>query len=69
MLPGVTWKMVLMLLAGINTLYFTIFDEPWTIGKDEDAPFTAKLVAATALILVVGVLYCGRMLPFIGNAF
>ncbi|MBV8847605.1 MAG: hypothetical protein JO307_32740 [Bryobacterales bacterium] len=67
--PVFHWKMALMMLAGINTLYFTIFDEPWVVGKDDDAPFRAKMVAATALILVVGVLYCGRMLPFLGNAF
>ena len=61
--------MALMMLAGINVLYFTIFEEPWAVGPEDDAPFTAKAVAASALILVVGVLYCGRMLPFIGNAF
>jgi hypothetical protein len=67
--PVFIWKMALMMLAGINVLYFTIFDEPWTVGPGDDAPFTAKAVAASALVLVVGVLYCGRMLPFIGNAF
>ena len=58
-----------MMLAGINVLYFTVFDEAWVVDAGEDAPFTAKAVAATALFLVVGVLYCGRMLPFLGNAF
>ena len=67
--PVFHWKLILMMLAGLNVLYFTIFDEAWAVGADEDAPFTAKAVAATALILVVGVLYCGRMLPFLGNAF
>jgi hypothetical protein len=67
--PVFHWKLILMMLAGINVLYFTIFDEAWAVGADEDAPFTAKAVAATALVLVVGVLYCGRMLPFLGNAF
>jgi hypothetical protein len=63
------WKLALMMLAGINVLYFTIFKEPWEVGAGDDAPLTAKVVAVAALILVVGVLYCGRMLPFIGNAF
>jgi hypothetical protein len=30
---------------------------------------TAKVVAATAFVLVIGVIYCGRMLPFLGNSF
>jgi uncharacterized membrane protein len=63
------WKVALMLLAALNVLYFTIFDEPWAIQSNEDAPFSAKAVAATAILLVIGVIYCGRMLPFIGNAF
>lgn len=67
--PVFHWKLALMMLAGINVLYFTIFKEPWEVGAGEDAPLTAKVVAVAALILVVGVLYCGRMLPFIGNAF
>jgi len=67
--PVFHWKLVLILVAGINVLYFTIFEEPWEVGPGDDAPFTTKVVAVTALVLVVGVLYCGRMLPFIGNAF
>jgi hypothetical protein len=63
------WKMALILLAGLNVLYFTIFDAPWELGPGDDAPFTAKAVAVSALVLVLGVLYCGRMLPFLGNAF
>ena len=63
------WKLTLMMLAGINVLYFTVFEEPWAVGPGDDAPFTAKAVAVSAFILVLGVLYCGRMLPFIGNAF
>jgi hypothetical protein len=50
-------------------LYFTVLDEPWVLGSGDDAPLTAKAVAVSALILVLGVLYCGRMLPFLGNAF
>jgi uncharacterized membrane protein len=63
------WKMIMILLAGINVIYFTLFDEPWQLKAGEDAPLLAKAVAATALFLVVGVLWCGRMLPFLGNAF
>jgi len=63
------WKIVLMLLAALNLLYFTVFDTPWLLESGEDAPVVAKLVAASALFLVVGVMFCGRMLPFLGDSF
>lgn len=63
------WKLALIVVAGVNVLYFTVFDEPWALGPGDEAPFTARAFAASALVLVLGVLYCGRMLPFIGNAF
>ena len=63
------WKIVLIVLAGINVIYFTIFDAPWALQPGDDAPLTAKVAAATALFLVFGVMYFGRMLPFLGNAF
>lgn len=63
------WKIGLIVLAGINTLYFTLLDEPWSIGSGDDAPFTAKAVAVSALGLWAAVLYLGHMLPFLGHAF
>jgi hypothetical protein len=63
------WKVALVMLAGVNALYFTVLEEPWALGPKEDAPFTAKIAAASAMVLWVGVLYCGSMLPFLGNAF
>ena len=63
------WKIVLVLLAALNLLYFTVFDTPWFLKAGEDAPVMAKLVAACALSLVVGVMFCGRMLPFLGDSF
>jgi uncharacterized membrane protein len=63
------WKMAMIVLAGINVIYFTIFDEVWVLGAGDDAPLTAKTVAASALVLVLGVLFCGRMLPFLGSTF
>lgn len=63
------WKMVLVLIAGANALYFTVFDEPWELGPGEDAPLTAKAMAASAVLLWIGIMFCGSMLPFLGNAF
>jgi uncharacterized membrane protein len=63
------WKIGLAMLAGLNAVYFTILDEPWSLGPKEDAPLTAKIAAASAMLLWLGVLYFGSMLPFIGNSF
>jgi hypothetical protein len=63
------WKIGLAMLAGLNALYFTVLDEPWSLGPKEDAPLTAKIAAASAMALWLGVLYFGSMLPFIGNSF
>jgi len=67
--PSFYWKIALVMLAGLNAVYFTVLEEPWAIGPKEDAPVTAKIAAASAMILWIGVLYCGSMLPFLGNAF
>ena len=67
--PTFAWKILLILLAGVNALYFTMFDETWVLQSGEDAPPRAKAVALSAIFLWVGVMYCGSMLPFIGNAF
>jgi hypothetical protein len=57
------------MLAGLSLLYTTAFEGPWWVGAGQDAPLRVKAVAATAIVSWVGVMYFGRMLPFIGNAF
>jgi len=63
------WKVVLLMLAGVNYLVLTVYDEAWALPASADAPLSGKLLGASALVLSVGVMYFGRMLPFIGNAF
>ena len=63
------WKLVLLLIAGLNTLYFTVMDEPWELKAGEDAPALEKVLAGSVLILWIAVMYFGSMLPFLGNAF
>lgn len=67
--PLFYWKILFVVLAGINALYFMLFDEPWDVGPGEDAPMRAKLIAVSAIFLWIAVLYCGHMLPFKGNSF
>jgi hypothetical protein len=63
------WKVAFMMIASLSVLYLTFFDEPWSVGSGDDAPVTAKIVAASTIFLWLGVLYCGRMLPYLGNSF
>ena len=67
--PSFYWKIAMVMIAGVNALYFTLLDQPWELGPKENAPLTAKIAAASAMLLWVGVMYCGSMLPFLGNAF
>ena len=67
--PVFYWKIVFVVLGAINVLYFMLLDEAWTVGPDDDAPLTAKVVAGSAIFVWVGVLFFGHMLPFLGNAF
>jgi hypothetical protein len=62
-------KVLFIVLAGINVLYFMLVDETWKIGDYDDAPMRAKVAAVLALYIWVGVLYYGHMLPFLGNSF
>ena len=63
------WKIGFLLLAGINLLYVTAFDEPWQVGAGEEASWGNKAIAFSAIASWVCVMYFGRMLPFLGNAF
>jgi uncharacterized membrane protein len=63
------WKIVMLMFAGVNLLYVTVFEGPWHVGPGERAPLRAQAVAAAGIFMWVGVMYFGRMLPFLGNAF
>ena len=65
--PAFYWKLAFILGAGLNTLIFT-FDQGWA-REERPAPAHSRALAASALVLWVGVMYWGSMLPFIGNAF
>jgi hypothetical protein len=63
------WKMILMLPAVVSLIYLTVSDRVWAVGPGDDAPLTAKVIAASSIFLWFGVLYFGRMLPYLGNSF
>jgi hypothetical protein len=63
------WKISLIMIAAANAIYLTVFDGPWALQSNEDAPLKIRCIAASTILLWVGVLFSGLMLPFIGNAF
>lgn len=65
-------KMLFVAGAGVNVLVFYasgLGRSVSQLGAGESAPLAAKLAAAASLFLWIGVMYWGRMLAFIGNAF
>ncbi len=70
---NVAWwaKMLCLLLAGLNAMFFetTVGARTMNLGAGDDTPRLAKMVGAVSLASWLGVLYWGRMLPYIGNAF
>jgi hypothetical protein len=63
------WKVIFLGLAGAHFLYLTVFTNTWTLEAGDEAAPLDKLVAVAGIGSWVGVIYWGRMLPFIGNAF
>ena len=63
------WKLALILVAGANAMYFTVFDQAWTLEAGDTPPLAAKVAAASGIFLWVGVIFCGQMLPFLGKSF
>ena len=60
-------KMLFMLLAGINVLAFYVTGVSRAVdavGPGDDAPLSAKVIAAISLLLWIGVIYFGRMIMY-----
>ena len=64
-------KMLFLLVSGLNVLYFETRHGRSVLALAPDAPMPAAFRRAGAISLVcwLMVLYWGRMLPYIGNAF
>ena len=59
-------KAVLLVLMGANAalFYWREFSGVSALGPHDDAPRSAKIVAAASLVFLVGVTLCGRMITF-----
>ena len=63
------WKIVCLVLLGANLIYFTSLGDPWHVDAGRDAPRSVKIMAASTILLWLGVVYFGRMLPYLGGAY
>jgi uncharacterized membrane protein len=63
------WKLGLIMVAGVNALYFTVFEQAWNVKADGTPPMGAKVAAASGILIWLGVIFCGQMLPFLGHSF
>ena len=66
---GFQMKMVLILIAGLNVLFFAVKINPLVASWERhgDTPALAKTVAWVSLAAWTGVLLLGRLIPYIGT--
>ncbi len=66
--PSFQAKAVLILLAGLNALFYAVKVAPTmkTLPAHSDTPALAKAVGAASLVLWIGVLCFGRLIPYLG---
>jgi uncharacterized membrane protein len=58
-------KIIFITIGAIAVLYFSLSERLWTVKAGEDAPMSAKWVAAVVLISWAGVIMGGRLLPYV----
>jgi hypothetical protein len=67
---GIWWAKVTFLgLAGLNAFFFEtkLSARALALGPDDDTPLAFKVVGGCSLLSWFAVLYCGRMLPYLGT--
>ena len=62
------WKTAFLMIAAVNFHYLTVFRKPFAVPQT-DSGLADKTMAVISLAAWIGVLYAGRMLPFLGKAF
>ncbi len=65
------YKAGFLMLAGLNALIYEtrLSAHVLAIEPGGDTPAAVKLIGAVSLVSWLAVLYCGRMLPFLGDAY
>ena len=55
----------LITIGAIAVLYFSLSERLWTVKAGEDAPMSAKWVAALVLLSWAGVIMGGRLIGYV----
>jgi hypothetical protein len=70
-LTGAIWwtKVGFIVLAGLNAMFFEtrLSARALAMSPDEDTPMALKMIGGLSLFSWFAVLYCGRMLPYLGT--
>jgi hypothetical protein len=69
--PAFYLKLFFLVVANLNAVYFEVLYRRQLEAKqlDVDRPLNLKVIAVVSIVSWLFVIYWGRMLPFIGNAF
>jgi uncharacterized membrane protein len=62
-------KMTLIAAGALNLVYFMLSKSPGSVRDGDNAGVWSKLIAASAIVIWIAVLFCGHMLPWLGNSF
>ena len=62
-------KMAMVVAGALNLLYFMLGKTPGSVGYGDDAGIWVKLIAVSGIVIWMTVLFCGHMLPWLGNSF
>jgi hypothetical protein len=65
------FKVGFIMLAGLNALLYetALSAKVLALEPGADTPPSVKMIGLVSLVAWLAVLYCGRMLPFLGDAF
>jgi uncharacterized membrane protein len=58
-------KIAFIVIGAIAVLYFSVSERLWNVKAGEDAPMSAKWVAAVVLLAWAGVIMGGRLIPYV----
>ena len=69
--PAFYFKVLFLIVANLNAVYFEAIYRKQVEAKalDHAGPGAVKVIALVSIVSWLFVIYWGRMLPFIGNAF
>ena len=66
-MDGFPPKIIALVIGGVAIIYFTIFDDAWSLKAGDDASLLSKAMAVVTIGSWAAVLVLGRRLPYYGD--